>query len=110
MHTSAVLTPVSNAGATITSVPSVSTVATPAVSSGALIISSNPTPKLSKDVNCHFDWYVVVRKTSKAEKSVTLVFKGFGEAVYDQCPVTVEWKGKVLRWLGIGFCRWREWD
>ncbi|KAF2806759.1 uncharacterized protein BDZ99DRAFT_465550 [Mytilinidion resinicola] len=61
--------------------------------------------QVAQTLNVHSDWFAVVEPTSKATKSVTLVYKGVGEAT-----VPIEWAGEVLRWLGIGFCRWREWD
>ncbi|KAF2500955.1 hypothetical protein BU16DRAFT_522032 [Lophium mytilinum] len=64
----------------------------------------------ARDLDAHPDWFAVVEQTSLSTNTVTLVYKGFGEAGYDHCPVPVEWAGEVLRWLGIGFCRWREWN
>jgi len=66
--------------------------------------------QVAQNLNVHPDWFAVVDPSSKMTNSVTLVYKGFGDEGYDHCPVPTEWAAEVLRWLGIRFCRWREWD
>ncbi|KAF2814658.1 uncharacterized protein BDZ99DRAFT_566613 [Mytilinidion resinicola] len=66
--------------------------------------------KKPKELETHPDWFAVIEQTSIATILVTLVYKGSGEAGYGRCPMPVDWAGEVLRWLGIRFCCWREWD
>ncbi|KAF2498880.1 hypothetical protein BU16DRAFT_615860 [Lophium mytilinum] len=61
--------------------------------------------QVAQELNVHPDWFAVIEPTSKATNSVKLIYKGVGDAT-----VSIERAGEVLRWLGIGFCRWQEWD